>query len=156
MSEIRKSSFEELLTEQGWLVYTNVGVSMMPLLRQGRDLMIIRKRPEERLQPMDAVLFRRDNGQYVLHRIVRLLPGGYDILGDNCVASEFVREEQVMGVLSAVVRNGKRIESSDWRNRVYVALWCRPYRLRSVILRLKQTCRSRAARVYRHFFPKKQ
>ena len=150
MGNSRESSFEQILSEQGYIVYTNVGVSMMPLLRQGKDLMIIRKRPEGRLKPMDAVLFRRDNGQYVLHRIVKLQPEGYDILGDNCLASEYVREEQVLGILSAVERNGKRIESDSWRNRLYVALWCRPYRLRTFLLRGKAFARRILSRIY-HF-----
>ena len=150
MGNSRETTFEQLLEDQGYLVYTNVGVSMMPLLRQGKDLMIIRKRPEGRLKPMDAVLFRRDNGQYVLHRIVKLLPDGYDILGDNCLKSEYVREEQVLGVLSAVERNGRRIESDSRRNRLYVALWCRPYRLRTFLLRCKAFARRKLSQIY-HF-----
>ncbi len=33
--------FEEILDRFGQLVYPNKGVSMMPLLRQDRDLMVI-------------------------------------------------------------------------------------------------------------------
>ena len=36
-----KSTFEEELKEKGVLVYTNVGTSMRPLIRQGKDVMII-------------------------------------------------------------------------------------------------------------------
>ena len=51
------SSFEELLKRDGKLVYTNVGVSMMPLLRQHRDVMVIARVPEgERLKKYDAQL----------------------------------------------------------------------------------------------------
>jgi len=37
-----KSTFEEVLTKDGYLVYTTRGRSMEPLLRQNRDLVILR------------------------------------------------------------------------------------------------------------------
>lgn len=130
-------TFEQELDRHGTIVFTNVGVSMMPLLRQGRDLMVIQKRPSERLKKLDAVLFKRPNGQYILHRIIRVLPDGYFIVGDNCIGGEYVGEEQVLGVLTEVVREGgKRIDmEKDRRYRLYVHLWCAPYRLRGIILR---------------------
>ena len=35
--KVQFKTFEELLTQDGYLVYTNVGSSMLPLLRQRRD-----------------------------------------------------------------------------------------------------------------------
>jgi hypothetical protein len=35
------TTFEEEIEKNGRLVYTNVGDSMRPLIRQGRDLLII-------------------------------------------------------------------------------------------------------------------
>ncbi|MBR4460670.1 MAG: hypothetical protein IKS26_04100, partial [Paludibacteraceae bacterium] len=61
------STFEDILDCEGRLVYTNVGTSMMPLLRQRHDLMVIEKKGPERLHWLDVPLFKRDNGQYVLH-----------------------------------------------------------------------------------------
>ena len=52
-------NFEEVLDRDGHLAYTNKGVSMLPLLRQGRDVMLIRKKGAEKLKKLDAVLFRR-------------------------------------------------------------------------------------------------
>ena len=46
MDLVHKSTFEEELARKRKLIYTNVGDSMMPLLRQGKDLLII-ERPEE-------------------------------------------------------------------------------------------------------------
>ena len=36
-----KMTFEEVLEREGRLVYTNVGISMLPLLRQGKDLFVV-------------------------------------------------------------------------------------------------------------------
>ena len=83
------------LEQDGVIVHTNKGTSMMPLLRENRDLMVIRKRGAGRFHKYDAVLFRRENGEYVLHRILRVNPDSYWIVGDNCASGEIVGEEQV-------------------------------------------------------------
>ena len=62
--------FEDIIDRDGRLIYTNVGDSMMPLIRQDRDLLIIEK-PDGRLKKYDVPLYKRDNGQYVLHRILK-------------------------------------------------------------------------------------
>lgn len=46
------STYEEQLNKYGTIIYTNVGRSMMPLLREHRDIMIIKARPEGRLKSM--------------------------------------------------------------------------------------------------------
>lgn len=73
--------FEDIITEQGKLVYTNVGDSMYPLIKP-RDLLVIEavKKP---LKVGDVPLYKRDSGQYVLHRIVEIDSGEYSTKGDN-------------------------------------------------------------------------
>ena len=44
MSDIgRITTYEECLEKYGTLTYRNVGVSMLPLLKQGRDIFTVRK-----------------------------------------------------------------------------------------------------------------
>ncbi len=102
--------FEEYLEKYGDLTYTNVGVSMLPMLRQRRDIMIIRRKEKnERCKKYDVALYIRPPHDYVLHRIVDVTDTGYTFLGDNCYAKEYdIKEEQVIGVLKAFVRNGKK------------------------------------------------
>ena len=135
-------SFEELLDRDGHLDFTNKGVSMLPLLRQGRDVMLIEKKGTEKCKKLDAVLFRRPKAEgkdaYVMHRILRVNPdGSYRIVGDNCVAGDTVTEDQILGVLTGVVRDGKPLSFDDWRYRLYVNTWCRWYPLRIAVLRGK-------------------
>ena len=56
------SSFEEILEKEGHLIYSNVGDSMLPLIRQNRDLVVI-ERPAGRLRKFDVPLSRRDRGE---------------------------------------------------------------------------------------------
>ena len=129
-------SFAQLLERDGALAYTNKGISMMPLLRQDRDIMIIEKR-DPPYKKYDAVLFLRDNGQYILHRIMKVMDGKYYIIGDNCPSGETVREEQILGVLTGVKRDGKLIRENDRRYRCYVRFWWAIFPLRKGWMRLR-------------------
>ena len=53
-------TFEEELAGTGRLVYTNKGVSMMPLLRQGKDIMVMEACTASQVRKLDAVLFVRE------------------------------------------------------------------------------------------------
>ena len=131
-------SFEELLDTQGYLVYTNVGFSMMPLLRQKRDVIEIRKKEPGRCKKYDAVLYKRGN-RYILHRILKVLPDGYLIAGDNCVVLERdIKDKNILGVMTRVVRDGKTISVDDFGYKAYVHLWCDVYPVRMAILKAKR------------------
>ena len=114
------TGFAGEIESKGYIVYTNVGVSMMPLLRERRDLVMIRRitRP---LRRNDAVLFLRPDGAYVLHRIIRVCGNGwYRIAGDNCIGSELVPEERIIGILTEVIRDGRHISVNSAEYRRYL------------------------------------
>ena len=130
-------TFEEILNRDGVLAYTNTGVSMMPLVRQRKDLIEIRKKAHGRCKKYDVVLYKR-NGQYILHRILRVLPSGYLIAGDNNFFVERdITDADILGVMKRVIRNGKNITMDDPLYRFYVHLWCDCYPLRMFLLRGK-------------------
>ena len=115
-----KISFEDYLDQHGTLTYTNVGVSMMPLLREGKDLFIVRKKGSERAKAGDVVLYRRPPDQYVLHRVIKVCPEDYVILGDNCVRREYgIRDEDILGTMSGFVRGGKTHDVTEPLYRAY-------------------------------------
>ena len=106
---MHKSTFEEEISHTGKLIYTNVGDSMMPLIRQNRDLLIIEK-VSGRLKKYDVPLYKRDSGQYVLHRIIKVYKDDYVICGDNRWQKEYgITDHHIIGVLTGVIRNGKTI-----------------------------------------------
>ena len=130
-----KSTFEEILARDGRLVYTTVGDSMLPLIRQGRDLLVIQKKAG-RLKKYDIPLYRRDSGQYVLHRVLKVRRDDYVISGDNRWKCEYgITDCHVIGVLTAIIRDGKEIPMCDGRLRLYAHLWCDLFPLRAGILR---------------------
>ena len=147
-------SLEEELEKTGTLCWTNVGVSMMPLLREGRDVLLIARKGAERCRKYDVVLFRRceaaGRSRYILHRILRVNPdGSYWIVGDNCTEGEVVQEAQILGVLTAVQRNGRTLAVTDGAYRLYVTLWggCWPVRIALLRgMRFAKRCLLRAKR----------
>ena len=76
------TTFEEVIAQEGKLIYTNVGDSMLPLIRQDKDLLIIEK-TSGRLKKYDVPLYRRDSGQYVLHRMLKVRQHDYILCGDH-------------------------------------------------------------------------
>lgn len=138
MSESKKT-YEDILDQYGKLVYKNIGTSMMPLLRQNRDLMVIEKKKIERCKKYDAVLYKRPNGKYVLHRIIKVRKSDYVICGDHCYRKEYgITDGQIIGVLKAVVRDGKTISVDDRKYLLYVHLWCDLFYIRAAILVVKR------------------
>lgn len=126
-----KSTFEEELARTGKLVYTNVGDSMLPLIRQDRDLLIIGKKPEGRLKKYDVPLYRRDSGKYVLHRILKVREQDYVICGDNRWKREYgITDRHIIGVLTGIVRDGRTVSVNDRWYQLYVHLWCGLYYIR--------------------------
>lgn len=122
------------MADSGRLVYTCVGSSMLPMLRQRRDLLII-ERAQGRLKKYEVPLYRRNSGQVVLHRVIKVRKEDYVLCGDHQYRREFgVTDGQIIGVLTAFVRDGKEISVSDIRYRLYVRLWCGLFWLRAAIL----------------------
>ena len=97
-----KLTLEESLAKNGFLTYRIRGVSMQPMLRQGRDLFTVVPKGSERCKKYDVVLYRRPSDPYVLHRIIEVRPDSYVILGDNCIAKEL----SIVVLLLAVVLLG--------------------------------------------------
>ena len=134
-------TFEEQLKTSGKLVFTNKGVSMMPLIRADQDVLVIEACEACEVRKLDAVLFvRYDNGKknYVLHRVLRINPDGtFWVVGDNCVGGDTVRPQDILGKLTGIKRNGKLINVTDKNYLRYVHLWCDFYQVRFFLLRVK-------------------
>ena len=107
------------------------GVSMLPMLRQGKDSVELSPL-SGKLKKYDLPVYLRSDGQYVMHRVVAVRESYYICLGDNTLNFETVYPEQMIGVVSAFKRGEKRIEVSDLRYRIYCCLW-RPTRIIRVL-----------------------
>ena len=98
------------------------GTSMLPMLRQGIDSVVLSPLPEK-LKKYDLPLYQRDNGQYVLHRIVKV-GETYTCIGDNQFALEpGLRQDQMIALVSAFSRGERVYQVTDPRYWLYCRLW---------------------------------
>lgn len=125
--------FEDILSRDGKLVYRTKGISMEPMLRQNRDLVIIRV-PDSRLKKYDVALYRRGRS-YILHRVIRVCDDHYLIRGDNTYALETVPDIAVIGVLDGFHRKGRQYKTTDRAYRLYIRFWNLIYPLRALCFR---------------------
>ena len=111
------------------------GSSMTPFLVHRRDTVYLSKvcRP---LKRGDMILFRRDSGDYILHRILRAEKGVYTLAGDAQNWMEPVREDQVLAIVTAVRRKGKLLTEGSFWWMFFEKIWIRMIPLRYPVMKL--------------------
>ena len=108
---------EEQLKDGKEVCFSPNGVSMLPMLKAGRDSVFLSS-PPDKLKKYDLPLYRRENGQFVLHRVVgKKRDGTYIMCGDNQNSRESgIKHSQIVGVVTSLVRRDRRISC---RNPIY-------------------------------------
>ena len=118
------------------------GTSMLPMLRQGIDNVELSPLPQT-LKKYDLPLYQRDNGQYVLHRIVKV-EDTYTCIGDNQYDYEpGIRQDQMIGLVTAFYRGEKRHSVKARHYRLYCRLWHHSRSLRRFLRRCKNGLKRR-------------
>jgi len=130
-------SFEDYLSKYGSLTYRNRGVSMMPLLKQGRDLFTLVPKGAQRCEKYDVVLYKNRSGSYVLHRIIKVRENDYVIRGDNTYHKEYQKDSDIIGVMSSFVHNGKTGHVDDFRYKLYSRAVQLTYPLRWMVFKCR-------------------
>ena len=126
---------EELVKTQGAYIGPTVGVSMLPMLKNRRDTIVVRVKTE-RLKPLDVALYKRDDA-YVLHRVISPIDGGYLIRGDNTYTDEWIPEEDVFGVLTEFFRKDKHYFCTDKKYLRYAKRRVKTYKIRRFFVQIK-------------------
>ena len=119
------SSIEQVLEQQGFLYRPIEGNSMMPLLDQTTDLvkLVPCKQP---LKVYDLPLYRRPDGQLVLHRIIKVRRRHYVICGDNRIHYEKVPHGWVVALAVGRVRQDEYLAFEEKLLSPYLKTVCYP------------------------------
>ena len=112
---------EEIMAELGYYCASVHGCSMYPLLNDHRDSVFIQKKNQ--YKKYDVVLFRRKNGQLVLHRIRRMKNCNYICSGDNDRVFETVESDMIIGYMTEFCRNGKTYKTNSFSYKLYSRIW---------------------------------
>lgn len=120
---------KEKIESGGTVQLPITGTSMLPLLVWGRDTVEIVKC--ENAKKYDIIFYRRDNGHFVLHRIIGINDKGYILCGDNQTVKEYgISDRHIIAVVSSITRNGKKFDVTRLSYKIYSRLWTmvRPFR----------------------------
>ena len=134
MQHIGINEIEKALEQNHEVCSLTVGISMRPMLRQHRDIVII-KRIDRKLKKNDVPLYKRPGrDKLVLHRILKVTENGYVIRGDNLYIKECdVKDGDIIGVLKAFYRDGKYYDCEKSRKyKTYVFFMRVSYPLRYI------------------------
>lgn len=150
-SEVMRVAYEEELARSGTILFTVKGISMRPLFHAGEDAIFVARCEPEELKNLDIALFTRpglEGIEYVLHRVVGKNPNGdFIIAGDNCIGYDIVPPQNILGICKAAQRGGKPIKLTGFGYSLYKYLWCKPYKFRSFVLRMKARIKGYARRI---------
>ena len=109
------------------------GNSMLPFIRDGKDVIILEKPNEQSFQNGRLLLVKLSDGRYVLHRVDKINDGRILLHGDgNLSIFETCTSQDVIAEATTIIRNGKKIQRGSIRWNLFHHLWPRNLKLRRV------------------------
>lgn len=136
------------LEKHGFYLSAPKGVSMNPMLYQNdsvAEIHAIKSTP----QKYDVVMYIRSDGVGVIHRILYHQGDYFIINGDNCWQKEYVKEEQIYGIVTRFYRRGKWHSCDERMYRFYSHLMVDLFCIRRMVLWVRDYC-TRILRKIKH------
>lgn len=120
------------LAQQGSASLIVTGGSMLPMLRPQKDRVLLA--PPEKFRKGDIILYQRENGKYVLHRILRKKEGYVICCGDNQWKKERVENTWVLAVVTDFYKLSKKYSITNRWYRLYKWIWVTFFPVRRILL----------------------
>jgi hypothetical protein len=109
----------ETISSGGEFRLFHKGTSMLPLLRQGIDSVVLVSPTE--LKKNDIVLYKRPSGQLVMHRIVKLEKNGYAICGDNqYILEKGITDKNMLAKVKGIYRGDEYFDINNKQYKKYL------------------------------------
>lgn len=120
----------EALGEGKEVKLTVTGYSMYPALRSRVDCVLLEKSNE--FDKYDVVLFKRETGAYILHRIIKKRGDKFTFAGDNETTKEYpVEASACIARMKGFWRKDKYHTTSELWYRMYCVVWLAIFPLRT-------------------------
>lgn len=132
----------EKLASDGIVSFSSHGTSMMPMLRDGKDSIDLIKKPDK-IRKYDVIFYKRDDGHFVLHRVVKVCKDNTFILrGDNqYIKEKGVRYDNVIAILKSFTRKGKKYNVNQFKYKLYSHFWVNTVYIRKLLHYIKSLFR---------------
>lgn len=124
MSVIQNADYLSVLEQSGVLSFVPNGNSMWPFIKNRSQTVIIKKSTGV-FKSKDVVFFRREDGSFVLHRVMQVFPEYIIVKGDSQINPEKVDVNNVFGVLDGFYKGKKYIPVTDKKYQKKVDAWCK-------------------------------
>lgn len=110
------------------------GFSMRPFLEDRRDKALLKKCNS--IEKNDVVLAETGNGQYVLHRVIKVYEGSVVLRGDGNIQTESCKINDIKGRVVGFYRKGRnKLESTgDIKWQLYSFIWNNLFPIRRYLL----------------------
>ena len=129
-------SLPELLENDGCFQLCITGWSMRPLLLPEKDVVWLRAHSGT-VHRGQILLFQRDNGHFVLHRVRKILPDQCILMnGDAQNWCEVIRHDQIRAEVYEINTRGKRLSCSGFPMKLYQILWYPTIKIRPYLFRM--------------------
>ena len=148
-------AIDEVLASGGEFRLYPKGTSMLPLIVQTRDSVVLKRNVEQPAKKHDIAFYRRRNGQFVLHRVMKICEDGtYTMCGDNQTALEKgIEKDQIIAYVSGLYRKDKAVKMDGAAYSAYVFFWTKmPLRW---FLFLFRRAKNKISRILRVIFSKR-
>lgn len=113
--DLNDKSIEAVLEEKGEVITSTSGISMYPMLRHRRDMIVVKKAVHP-LKRHDVAVYRMPSGKLLIHRVLKVRDDCYIIRGDNRLNKEYIKHEWIFGVLKEFYRGGKKYDCETSRS----------------------------------------
>lgn len=116
-ADVLMPELQKAVAAGGQFVLTVTGNSMCPTLHPDRDAVVLSAVRKPRKGQI--LLFRRDSGAYILHRVCHVRDGKLVMNGDNQGWTEEISTEQVIAMVTELHRKGKVYDCGSLGSRMY-------------------------------------
>jgi hypothetical protein len=141
-STFHGQNVEKILKDGNSVRISPQGFSMWPTILPGRDKVEIQPIDGQDIRRGDIVLYRRPSSILVLHRVMEVRDGSVWLCGDNQFDTEGpLPTTCILGVMTARIRNGKRIETPSLRWHTWSAIWYAAMPARRIVRMLRSKAR---------------
>lgn len=125
---------KEMIQNNKKVQLTVTGNSMFPLFVHLRDSVTVKRC--ENYKKYDIILYVRENGDLILHRIVKSKKDVFYLCGDNQTVIEYpIYKDQIIGKVISFNRKGKNFTIKNLIYDFYTFFWCINVKIRKPVLR---------------------
>lgn len=130
---------EDTVNKGGSIPLVVTGKSMNPFLKDGKDTVWLEACTESSFKRGKILLFRREDGKIVLHRVRKVMPDGVLVMnGDAQYWCENIKKEQALAVVTYIEKNGKNKPCNSLIYKIKIEVWQLSKPLRPFIFRVQR------------------